>query len=120
MPSIVPFFRWNALLAARREKGNRYVHIVTRFFNIHHTIASKAYVARLVSPSTAKPPHRFDAGRQQLSIGACRRGRCSLYSRIHRSKSACNSSIEHLFAEGDAVEHGLVEALVELLVLVRE
>jgi hypothetical protein len=40
---------------------------------IHHTIASQAYVVRLVPPSTAKPPHRFDAGRKQLSIGACRR-----------------------------------------------
>jgi hypothetical protein len=63
---------------------------------IHHAIASKAkaYVVRLVPPSTAELPHRFDAGRKQLSIGACRRGLCSLYSRIHRSESTCNSSIE--------------------------
>src|SRR5262249_17826691 len=71
-PSVVPFFRWNALFAARREKGNHYVHIVTRFFSIHHTIAGKAYVACLVPPPTAKPPHRFEACRQQLSIGARR------------------------------------------------
>jgi len=29
---------------------------------IHYAIASKAYVVRLVPPSTAKPPHRFDGG----------------------------------------------------------
>ena len=65
-------------------------------------------------PSTAKPPHRFDAGRRQLSIGACRRG---LQIGLH-------SSIEqHTFCgrrSGKFVEHGLVEALAELLVLMRE
>src|SRR5262249_35787726 len=66
---ILPFSD-DALLAARREKGNRYVHIVTRFFNIHHTIASKAYIARLVPPSTAEPRHRFETCRQQPSVGA--------------------------------------------------
>ena len=88
MPSVVPFFRLNALLAARRKKGNRYVHIVTRFFNIHHAIAGKAYVVRLVPPSTAKPPHRFDAGRQQLSIGARRTKSEPIKLPFHQKNSA--------------------------------
>src|SRR5258708_10183185 len=88
MPSVVPFFRWNALLVARRENGNRYVHIVTRFFNIHHTVAGKAYVARLVPPSTAKPPHRFEACRQQLSIAARRTKSEPIELPFHQKNSA--------------------------------
>src|SRR5262249_62310268 len=88
MPSAVPFSDGKPLLAARREKGYRYVHIVTRFFNIHHTIAGKAYVARLVSPSTAKPPERFDAGRHQLSIGAFRTKSQPMKLAFHQKNSA--------------------------------
>src|SRR5262249_54093723 len=74
MPCVVdakraePFSRWNALLAARREKGNRHVHLVSRFRNIHHTMSSKAYVARLMPASAAKSPHCSHADRKQLSV----------------------------------------------------
>src|SRR5262249_32755996 len=49
----------------------------SRCTKIHHAIASKACVVRLVPPSTDKPPHRCHAGRKQLSIGACCRSLCS-------------------------------------------
>src|SRR5262249_18009524 len=63
-----PFSRWDALLAARREKGNRHVHLVPRFRNIHHTISGKPYVARLMPASAAKSPHCSNAAQQQLSV----------------------------------------------------